>query len=477
MSRLDDAIGEGIERLVRVHHRRRLGRIGHGGALAPDGSVLWTSGDPPPRRDNSFELLIDGAEALPAMAQAIEGARERVHLTGWHADPDFLLRRDGSTSVLRDLLAETARRAEVRVLLWAGAPLPLYHPSRSQLRAVRGRLAAATGVRCALDAQERPLHCHHEKLLIVDDRVAFVGGIDLTTLAGDRFDTQQHHLRAGLGWHDVAVRLRGPAVSDVARHFAARWTEVAGEPLTPPARQGPAGDVEVQVVQTVPEGLYRFAPRGRFRILEAYLRALRSARRLVYLENQYLWSPEIVAVLREKLRRPPEDAFRLVVLLPERPKGGGDDTRGQLGALAAADAGAGRFLACTVAARAGGSSAPVYVHAKVGVVDDAWLAVGSANLNEHSLFNDTEVDVITCDPAVARSARLRLWAEHLERSEAEVAGDPRRLVDEVWRPVADEGLARQRAGAPLTHRLVRLPESSRRVEGLRGPLQSLLVDG
>ena len=62
------------------------------------------------------------------------------------------------------------------------------------------------------------------------------------------------------------------------------------------------------------------------------------------------------------------------------------------------------------------------MHAKIGIVDDAWLAIGSANLNEHSLFNDTEVDVVTCDPQLARATRLRLWAEHLERED--VDGDP-----------------------------------------------------
>ena len=79
--------------------------------------------------------------------------------------------------------------------------------------------------------------------------------------------------------------------------------------------------------------------------------------------------------------------------------------------------------------RSGERSGPLYVHAKIGIVDDEWLAIGSANLNEHSLFNDTEVDVVTCDPALARGTRETLWAEHLEREDA--SGDPARLVDEL----------------------------------------------
>jgi phosphatidylserine/phosphatidylglycerophosphate/cardiolipin synthase-like enzyme len=119
----------------------------------------------------------------------------------------------------------------------------------------------------------------------------------------------------------------------------------------------------------------------------------------------------------------------------------------------------------------------VYVHAKVAVIDDEWLIVGSANLNDHSLFNDTEACVVTDDAELARSTRRRLWAEHLELTAEGVAGDPADLVDRVWRPIADEQLERQRSGRPLTHRLMRLEHVSRRSDRLRGPLQGLLVDG
>jgi phosphatidylserine/phosphatidylglycerophosphate/cardiolipin synthase-like enzyme len=231
------------------------------------------------------------------------------------------------------------------------------------------------------------------------------------------------------------------------------------------------------VVRTVPERVYDFAPDGDFGILEAYTRALRSARELVYLESQFLWSPEIVAILADKLRNPPSDRFRLVTVLPAEPNNGADSTRGQLGVLARADDGAGRFLACTLTARSGRLSGPLYVHAKVGIVDDRWLTLGSANLNEHSLFNDTEMNVVVCDPGLARAARLRLWAEHLESAVAELDRDPAAVVDELWRPIAREQLERRRRGEPPTHRLSELPGVSRRSLALRGPLDGLLVDG
>jgi phosphatidylserine/phosphatidylglycerophosphate/cardiolipin synthase-like enzyme len=165
------------------------------------------------------------------------------------------------------------------------------------------------------------------------------------------------------------------------------------------------------------------------------------------------------------------------VVLPSKPKDGGDDTRGVLGELVEADAGRGRFLATTLYARAAEGAERVYVHAKIGIVDDVWLTLGSANLNEHSLFNDTAMNLVSHDPALARDTRLRLWAEHLELPPEEIAGDPATVVDERWKPVAEEQLARRRAGQPLTHRLVELPGVSKRSARLLGPMQGLLVDG
>ena len=126
---------------------------------------------------------------------------------------------------------------------------------------------------------------------------------------------------------------------------------------------------------------------------------------------------------------------------------------------------------------AGRVSDPVYVHAKIGIVDDEWLTLGSANLNEHSLFNDTEMNIVTHDPAIARQTRLRLWAEHLELSPEQVAGEPARVIEDYWKPISGDQLERWQAGQPLTHRLVRLPGVSKRSGPLFGPLHGLVVDG
>jgi phosphatidylserine/phosphatidylglycerophosphate/cardiolipin synthase-like enzyme len=478
IERIDGWSGRLVEMTVGAHHRRRLRRAGRLAQLEPprDGS-LWAAGDPAARPGNTLDVLIDGAQALPAIGEAISSARSHVHIAGWHVTADFGLTRDEHASRLRDLLGELAERLDVRLLLWGGSPLPLFTPDRSAVRAVRDEITRGTRVRCELDMHERPMHCHHEKLVIVDDEVAFVGGVDITSLGGDRYDDSNHQMRSRLGWHDAASRVSGPAVDDVATHFAMRWREVTGESLPQRGPSKATGGVELQVVRTVPDKIYESIPRGDFRILEAYTRALRSARELVYLESQFLWSAQIVELLAQKLRQPPSERFRVVVLLPAKPNNGADDTRGQLAALVRADGGEGRFLATTISARTGELSGPLYVHAKIAIVDDRWLTLGSANLNEHSFFNDTEMNVLTCDGALARETRLRLWSEHLELPLEEVSGDATEIVDRLWRPIAEEQRRRRERDAPLTHRLRELPGVSRRSMALLGPLDSLVVDG
>jgi phosphatidylserine/phosphatidylglycerophosphate/cardiolipin synthase-like enzyme len=482
IARADRAAGEALERAVEGHHRRRLRKVGWERVLQPGLGGLRVSGDPPVREGNSVEIRIDGAEALPAMQRAMLEARSHIYLANWFLSPDFRLVRGGPGSssgagpTIRELLAELATRVDVRVLLWSGPPVPWSPLGRPGIKRTRDELTRGTKVHCLLDHRQRPLHAHHEKILVIDDQAAFVGGIDHTDLRGDRFDSGEHPLRDGVGWHDIAAELHGPAAADVAAHFRLRWQAVSGESL-PSVRPGQkAGTRDVQVIATIPEAAYPSVPRGVFRVLEAYMRALSSARHLIYIENQFLWSPEIVKVLRQKLLAPPEDDFRLLLLLPADAATGNDDTAGQLGSLLQADHDD-RLFASTIYSRVGSQSRAVYVHAKLAIVDDLWLTVGSANLNDHSLFNDTEVNLAVYDHEIARTTRERLWAEHLELPVADVSGHPTAVIDELWKPRAEEQYLRRAAGEPMTHRLAKLPNVSRRSERLLGPLQNLVLDG
>ena len=480
LGRLDTAAGDGIEAVVKLKHRRRLERLGWGRLYRPTGPGAFADGEPPPRRGCALDVLIDGANAMPQILEALAAAQRFVHLTGWHLEPHFELDRGRSGTAIGTVLAELAERVDVRVLVWSGAPLPAGHPSRSEVAKSLENLVGDTKIQARADPREHPFHCHHEKTIVIDGEVAFVGGIDLTDNDGDRYDGQAHTARRRIGWHDVGTRLRGPAVADVNDHFRMRWRELTGEQLPATPSPPPAGDTTVQVVRTVAESMYDSVPHGDFRIFESYARALRSARELIYIENQFLWSPELVGIIADKLRHPPTPDFRVVIVLPARANNGQEDTRGQVGILIAADDGGERMLAATIRALTPDATRadPVYVHAKVLVVDDRWLIVGSANINAHSLFNDTEMCVVTDDAELARQTRVRLWAEHLEMDEAEVAAQPASaLVDDHWRPIAHRELERHRAGAAPGHRLVELPGLSRRTSRLLGPLSGLVDDG
>ena len=151
---------------------------------------------------------------------------------------EFALVRDGRTVPLRELLGDPAESLDVRVLLWAGAPVPVFAPRRASVRAGRDELVRGTRIKVALDSNERPLHCHHEKLVVIDDEVAFVGGIDLTDLNGDRWTRPRHPARGRMGWHDVASRLCGAGGGRrQPPHRCRRWQVVTGEPLTPRRRR------------------------------------------------------------------------------------------------------------------------------------------------------------------------------------------------------------------------------------------------
>src|SRR6476661_4750580 len=135
--RIDAWVGQTVELAIGAHHRRRLRRCGRLEQLDPPSDSLWAAGDSPPREGNTLDVLIDGQQALPSIAEALAGARSYVHIAGWHITPEFGLTRDERAVRLRDLLAELAERVDVRVLLWGGSPLPLFSPNRSAARSAQ----------------------------------------------------------------------------------------------------------------------------------------------------------------------------------------------------------------------------------------------------------------------------------------------------------------------------------------------------
>src|SRR4051794_6254580 len=120
-TQLDDRLGDGIEAVLRWRHRRRLRRLGWADALEPSNADDISAPHGTPTRDgNAVDVLIDGAEALPSIEEAILAARRSVHIACWHASPDFRMTRGPQARPLRDVLAEAATRVPVRLLLWGG---------------------------------------------------------------------------------------------------------------------------------------------------------------------------------------------------------------------------------------------------------------------------------------------------------------------------------------------------------------------
>ena len=471
------AVGEGIDRQVRNHHRRRLRKVGWEHAF--DGERAgWARDAMEPREGNRAEVLIDGANVLPRMAEDIAAAESHVHLIGWHFSPELDLTRGEQPTILRNLLAERAEHAAVRVLMWKGSPLPVFRPTRGDVGTMLRRFAKSNKIVCASDTCVRQWHCHHEKTIVIDDRIAYVGGIDLTLDGGDPFDTSEHPARSRRRLARRGDSARGPdrrrrrgALPDALGGRDGR--EPAGADLTgeagrrrPPARAHRAGG-----------DLRPLAPAGR--VLRARLvrrRAARSQEADLPRESVPLVARDRAGA-RRQAREPAADDFRLVVLLPARANDGADVSRGQVASLIHADDGNGRFLGTTIFARSATMRDTIYVHSKIGIVDDAWFTIGSANLNEHSLFNDSEVNVVTLDEGLARDTRLRLWAEHLERPVEEIDGDSTEVIDELWNPIADEQLERLRAEEPITHRLVKLPGVSKRRGRVIGSVKGRFLDG
>jgi phosphatidylserine/phosphatidylglycerophosphate/cardiolipin synthase-like enzyme len=292
--------------------------------------------------------------------------------------------------------------------------------------------------------------------------VAFLGGIDLCHSRRDdaehRGDPQAAPLSPPYGdrppWHDAQVAVHGPAVAEVETVFRERWDDPAPEtrqpfrrlrdhlermddvPPLPPAYPAPepAGTHAVQLLRTYPyrRSPYPFAPRGERSVARAYQKVLRRARSLVYLEDQYLWSTDVIESFAEALEREP--ALRMVVVVPRHPD--------QDGWLASPASLSGRSEALGRLHEAGGdrvvvydlenhAGTPVYVHAKVCVVDDVWATVGSDNVNLRSWTYDSELSCAVLDdeedprpPAggrvFARRLRLMLAAEHLDRDPGDV---------------------------------------------------------
>ncbi len=404
---------------------------------------------------NRAEPLIHGATYFDRLVDEVESLTggDYLFFTDWRGDPDEKMRDGGPT--IRELLCEAARRGVVvKGLVWR-SHLDKFSYSEEENQHL-GEAIEDAGGEVLLDQRVRFGGSHHQKLVVIrhgDDAsrdVAFAGGIDLCHSRRDdeahRGDRQAQQMSKEYGehppWHDVQLRLQGPVVGVLDTTFRERWNDPApldmlspiawlqdklrGADLEPgrlpaqPADPPPCGPHTVQVLRTYPDAHfeYDFAPSGERSIAKGYSKAVRRARRLIYLEDQYLWSKRVAELFANALRENQE--LHLVAVVPRYP-----DVDGRLSLPPNLVGRQQAIEACRTVDPdrvhifdvENHDGTPVYVHAKVCVIDDVWATVGSDNLNRRSWTHDSELSCAVLDDTgeFAKDLRLRLIREHLDR--------------------------------------------------------------
>ena len=418
------------------------------------GDAAWSVG-------NRVRPLIHGAVYFAELHERIEATREGdlVYFTDWMGDADERLTGEPGSEVGDVLARADERGVDVRGLVWR-SHLDSMGFTASENRHL-GQELQERGAEALLDMRVRVGGSHHQKLVVIrhgDDPardIAYVGGIDL---CHSRRDDGDHHgdpqvfeMAEEYGdtppWHDVQAAIEGPAVHDVETVFRERWEDPAPlsrspvniakdklrgmdlspDPLPPQAPPPPAvdgGTHVVQLLRTYPNLRWRpdypFAPGGERSVARGYSKALLRARQLVYIEDQYLWGHHVGDVFTEALRE--NDELRVIAVLPRHPDVTGFARTPELlgrrrAMLEMMRAAPGRVAVYGIENHAG---TPVYVHAKVCVIDDTWCTIGSDNFNRRSWTHDSELSAVVVDEEGAsgygRQLRLELAAEHLDRS-------------------------------------------------------------
>ena len=385
-------------------------------------------------------LIVDAKAYFEVGRKAMLKARKRIMLIGWDFDARIELgeeRLPGEPRTLGEFVLWLVKRnpdLEVFLLRWnMGAVRTLF---RGTTIFTLMRWMAHRRIHTRLDSAVTLGASHHHKIVVIDDCLAFCGGIDMTS---NRWDTPEHRdgdpRRVGPGgspyapWHDATTILEGPVAAALGELSRKRWEAAGGHALEPVdcgADCWPEGieaqfrDVSVAICRSRPEGDGNGGAPVR-EIEATYLALIARARKYIYAESQYFASRRIAEAIAHRLEEP--DGPEIVLVNPFKSQGwlepvAMDTARARLyGALEHLDCHR-RFRIYHPFTQAG---EPIYVHAKMTIVDDEVLHVGSSNLNNRSMRLDTECDV-TLDATLPgnesaaptiRALRDGLLAEHL----------------------------------------------------------------
>lgn len=387
-------------------------------------------------RSHRVAMLVDGDRYFGALAEVLERARRFVFFACWDLDSRIPLRRgsDGRGKPLRTFLEEIVARQpglDIYFLNWDFAMI--YTFEREHLPLFKLGWTTPAQIRFQMDDEHPVGASHHQKFVVADDRVAFVGGIDLTRT---RWDTQEH--RPGdprritpsgtpyMPFHDVQAAVDGDAARALGDLFRDRWRQATGEVLPalapppgdpwPPSVSPDLEDIPVGISQTRPA--YRGRP-AKSEILDLYLDAVARAERCIYIENQYLTSLAIVDALADSLSR--DRGPEIVMVLPKKSEGWLEEKtmnalrRHHLKRLLETDVH--QRLRVLYPDVEGLNGDWINVHSKLLIADDRLALFGSANLSNRSMGLDTECNVVveargTADRAAIARLRDRLLAEH-----------------------------------------------------------------
>ncbi|WP_027861096.1 phospholipase D-like domain-containing protein [Marmoricola sp. URHB0036] len=433
------------------------------------GETAWSEG-------NLVRTLVHGSTYFAELYERIEAARpgDLVLFTDWQGDADEQLTGEPGSEVVEVLGRADERGVDVRGLIWR-SHMEMLNFSAEENRLL-GRQLQSRGAEALLDMRVRTGGSHHQKLVVIryrdrpEDDIAYVGGIDLCHSRRDDAehlgDPQALEMAPEYGetppWHDVMAAISGPAVYDVETVFRERWedpTRLTRHPLywtqdkllrmdmspdplpeqAPPPPSPEGATHVVQLLRTYPNLRrgrdYPFARGGERSVARGYTKAVSKAEKLIYVEDQYLWGHHVGDLFTEALHRHPD--LRVVAVVPL--------FTDQAGFMARTPQLLGRVRAMRQMQQAAPDrvamygienhrSTPVYVHAKVCLIDDTWATTGSDNFNRRSWTHDSELTAAVVDPSAddhspyVRRLRLALAAEHLDRevddeSLLEVMGD------------------------------------------------------
>lgn len=400
-------------------------------------------------RAQQAALIVDAADYFRKARQAMMQARSQIMLIGWDFDSRIMLDRDAKDDAPTQLgaflswLAKERPEVQIHILKWDVGALYLLGRGTTVLRIARW--AASPNITFKLDGAHAFGGTHHQKILVIDDRLAFCGGIDMTA---ERWDTRGHRdkdegrrrpttRRRYEPWHDATMALDGPAARALGELARQRWSAAGGGELPAPtgsSRPWPEEltpmfrEVDIAISRT--RGGYDEV--SAVREIEAlFVAQIRSAQRFVYAENQYFSSRVIAEAVAKRLAE--DDPPEFVFVNPSSSRGWlENEAMGSARAMLMRKIeDADRRKRCRIYSPVTQGGEDIYVHSKIMIVDDRIIRVGSANMNNRSMGLDSECDV-TIDTALqsnrtasaAISAMLHdLLGEHLGIDPGEVAAE------------------------------------------------------